>query len=144
MSEMDEKRQTGLARMREYVATLQPLMRLSHWEIIIHEDPPENDDASASMTPHDHDWRAWLRLSDHYLDQLASNYQRLHMVHELTHLYFRGLDVAHTTLANGFAFAVWHIIDDRYSHEMELAVDGLATIIAPHMPLPAPPPAQEA
>ena len=81
------------------------------------------------------DWRATVYLSDYYLDS-SPDRQRLHATHELVHLHLRGVCQSHQSLAGHFGTAMWIAIDDRFVHESELAVDGLAMVLAPLLPLP--------
>lgn len=137
VSEMDaERRKAAVARTRRYVGQLKPLLRLAHWEIAVDDQPPESDDASASVRFNDHDWRASVRLSDYFLAEITPEVQRLHLTHELVHLHFRGLAQAQDALITHFASPLWLAIDQRHTYELELCVDALAMLIAPYLPLP--------
>lgn len=129
-------REAGIARFAAYIATLQPLMQLQHWEIEIAPEPPRNEDASASVHMHDGTWSAWVKLSDWFLEEADANRQRLHIVHELTHIYFRAMETAHVALITHFTMPQWSLIDGRFDVEKERAIDAIARVVAPHMPLP--------
>ncbi len=130
-----EQRKAGLERMRAYLPALLPALRLQHWVITVEDVLPDNEDASAQVRYNQHDWRALVRLSDYFLESPPSR-QRLHLVHELAHLYLRGIDVQHQALILHYNTNQWQLIDDRFTYEVELTVDALACVVAPFLPLP--------
>lgn len=129
------ERMAGLERMRAYLPGLLPILRLHLWDVEILDDAPSNDDASASIHYNDSDWSAVIRLADSFI-ALSRELQRLHLTHELMHLYLRGIHIQQQALISHFSMREWTLIDDRLVHEMELATDSLAYLVAPTLPLP--------
>lgn len=136
MSGLDaEQRKAGLDRMRAYLPGLLPPLRLQQWDVEILDDAPDGDDVSATIHYNDSDWSATIKLSDSLLEG-SRELQRLHLNHELMHLYLRGIHIQHKALISHFSMREWMLIDDRFVHEMELATDSLAYLVAPTLPLP--------
>ncbi len=130
-----DQRKAGLDRMRAYLPGLLPALRLQHWQISVKDEPPESEDASASVLYNEHDWWAFILCSDYFLESPPDR-QRLHLVHELAHLYLRGIDMQHQSLITHWTSSQWQLVDNRFTYEVELAVDALACVIAPFLPLP--------
>lgn len=133
------ERQAGLDRMRAYVATLQPLMRLQQWDVRVIEQIPD-DDCFADCQCYQHEHMADFRLADRFFDA-SPDRQRQTIVHEMTHVVVEGWwrSTVNTTEGLNSIAQVWAM--ERNTYQMEMAVDQLSRIIAPHLPLP---PAQEA
>jgi len=130
-----EQRKAGLDRMRAYLPALLPPLRLQQWDVEILDDAPDGDDVSASIHYNDSDWSAVIKLADPFLAG-TRELQRLHMAHELMHLYLRGLHIQQKALITAFSTREWQLIDSRFEHEMELTTDSLAYLVAPTLPLP--------
>jgi hypothetical protein len=129
------ERKAGLARMRAYVAALQPALLLQHWDIRVGKKPPQNPNFAADCYRVPRMWVAWLHFADDFFAK-DPEAQRETVVHELLHIVrsaeqtavfeaFNGLD------QTGRAWA-W----ERFDHEQEFATDHLARVIAPFLPLP--------
>jgi hypothetical protein len=110
-----------------YLRTLADLMGLKDWQFTI-ADGPAGETALASVKPWYGRKGATIWLSESFLNN-APEEQRYVVTHELIH--------CHTE-------AGWEIADDAMPDEakaafkrmMEYAVDGIATALAAHLPLP--------
>lgn len=129
------ERRAAIERTQRYVEQLQPLMRLAHWQIIVHDDPPDNEECVADISCSPTRTMAALRISDHYIAQ-SSEKQRRSMVHELTHCHFHQLSEAEGAYLYAVGHPVWEHLHRRYEHMEELAVDEVARTIAPFLPPP--------
>ncbi len=135
LAEKEEWRKADLARVRAYVARLQPLLGLAHWRFDVSDELPEEPHLSAHFRRWPRRSGATLRFSDeHFRDSLEE--QRDTVVHELCHAVLENLCVA---VSEGFDWLeqtsrawAW----ERFVHECELTVDHLARILAPSLPLP--------
>lgn len=138
------ERKAGLARMREYIATLQPALRLSHWQFIVIDERPRNSDGLASFERLGSRWCAILRFSDRHFGD-GPGIQRQTVVHELCHAMLGNLTTAASDGCNALDPTQRGWAWERFLHEMELATDGLALLLAPTLPLPPaePPVAKE-
>ena len=106
-------RAAAVKAAQRYVEKLQPYMRLAHWQIVVHDDPPDGDDCVADISCSPTRTMAALRISDYYITSSP----------EQAFLYAVG-------------HPVWEHLHRRYEHEEELAVDEVARAIAPFLPLP--------
>jgi len=129
-----DERKAELQRLRVYVAELQPLLRLQHWEIaVIDEIPPGNAcaDCSTYITEH----RADLRFASRYFSEPPSRRREI-AVHELVHVVVEHWHRSGLAAIEGLNSIAQIWAQERHGHDMEMAVDTLGRIIAPHMPLP--------
>lgn len=128
-------RQAGLARMKAYIGQLQPLLHLAHWQFIVPDEQPKAPDGLASFERLGSRWCAILRFSDQHFGN-DPGIQRQTVVHELFHATLGNLTIAasagYNTLDPTSRGWAW----ERFLHEMELAVDGLALLVAPTLPMP--------
>lgn len=128
------ERKAGLNRMRAYVATLQPLLRIQHWAITVGNNEP-SDGALADNCCYMRQYRNDIHFSDRFFGK-SPEQQRETVVHELLHVvvehWYRSTRAAFQGLSS--TSQEWAI--ERNEHEMEMCVDSLAKILAPHLPLP--------
>lgn len=113
---------------------LQTAMKLDHWHITLEDDWPGHlDDSDAAAWRSESYNRAKLYFDgpDDDMEHLRQN-----VVHELVHLILRDLDRVIESLKDHINPAAWHLIDDRFDHEREQAVEALAFAVAPLLPLP--------
>ncbi len=128
-------RKKHLAEVRAYVARLQPLLRLAHWECEVADDEPATPGAVASCDPNTRIHRATLRFSDrHFADPPEE--QRDTVVHELLHCTTDGMWLALEAFKEATSDVSYAHLSDRYVHELECAVNQLTKLIAPSLPLP--------
>lgn len=129
------ERKAGLARMREYVTTLQPLLMLQHWQIRVSEKRPDNGDHWASCYRVPRQWSAWLYFADDLFGEKPEQ-QRETVVHELLHIVRAMEYVAVREGYEGLGQTSRAWAWERFDHEQEVTTDHLARILAPYMPLP--------
>ncbi len=133
---MDESmRLAGIERMRAYVAIVQPLLRLSQWEIYVQFQYPSREGALAESDTVRGRWVATIRFGDgHFLD--APQDQRNTVIHELLHVVTanerRVVWESYECPLPGDKSIAWK----AYDFEQEMVMDHLATVLAPFLPLP--------
>lgn len=115
-------------RFAPYLSDLADRMRLKDWKIILSDDPPDKDEAAAMVNPVYGRKVASVRLSQHFLDS-DSEAQRHYLVHELLHCH---LEPAWMIAMD----AIPHAVEAPFTRMAEYAVDGIADVLAPLMPLP--------
>jgi hypothetical protein len=119
-----------------YIADVQKRMLLGHWYIALNQKPSENGSA-ASVSPRDgaHEALIWVSAG---FDSYTRDAQRHAIVHELLHLHLAPLRY-HLEMQGGRKKGEENVrarIERGHVSHEEYAVDDLARIIAPHMPLP--------
>lgn len=117
-----------------YIADLQGRMLLADWWIELSRKPLMIENAKAAVQAMGPKREAMIWLAADF-DESSRSWQRHYIVHELVHCHFHPLFTqfeAQCCADKGIARTLQ--IAHR-SHE-EYAVDDLARIIAPHMPLP--------
>lgn len=129
-----QRRAAGLRRMRAYVAQLQPLMRLSHWDISVSEGPAR-DTAEASIWHSKNCHIAVVYFADKHLAQSPQE-QAVTVAHELLHLHLADLDYAAQEGIASLGPLSKPYVEERYTVAMERAVDALSRVLAPFLPLP--------
>lgn len=128
-------RAAAVKAAQRYVEKLQPYMRLAHWQIVVHDDPPDGDDCVADISCSPTRTMAALRISDYYITSSPEK-QRRSITHELVHCLLHQLSEAEQAFLYAVGHPVWEHLHRRYEHEEELAVDEVARAIAPFLPLP--------
>jgi hypothetical protein len=129
-----EARKAGLDRMRGHVATLVPLLRLSHWEIGVDDEPPESE-GEAAIWYSRKCYVARIRFADKHFAQPVAE-QATTVAHELLHLHLSGPDWAAKDAADMLdpTSKLW--VQERWDVEFERAVDAISRVLAPFLPLP--------
>jgi hypothetical protein len=108
-------------------------MKLRDWEIRLHHEPCEPD-ANAGVVCTLGQKLATIRLCDDF-DGHTRTQQRNAIVHELVHVHLVPMRHGLGEIVNEQGAVGSVIVIAHRSHE-EYAVEDLARIIAPHMPLP--------
>jgi hypothetical protein len=116
-----------------YIADLQGRMLLADWEVHL-EHEPCGPCAAASVRCVEGQKNAYIRLRDDF-DDHARTEQRKTIVHELVHLHLVPMRHGLGEIVNEQGAVGSVIVIAHRSHE-EYAVDDLARIISPTMPLP--------
>ena len=124
-----------IERMRRYVAVLQPLLRLTQWEIDVQFQYPDSEEALAESQVVRGRWVAMIRFNDkHFLN--SPEEQRDTVVHELLHVVTaherRVVWEMYECPLPGDKSLAWKAFD----FEQEMVMDHLATVLGPHLPLP--------
>ncbi len=135
---MTDERRRNLDAVRAYVALLQPLFRLQHYEIEVWDEPPENKDAFADCGTKSRQHWARLRFAEKHFDT-SPDEQRNTVAHELLHVLHDGVDVAAIEGFGGLATTSEEWARQRYDHENERLIDALSRVLAPLLPLPPAP-----
>lgn len=112
-----------------YVDALAARMRLGHWTLEVLDEEPENDTALASIRPWHGRFGAYIRFADNHLTNPPAD-QRYAVVHELVHCYHAQADRLIRPDLGTATETAWVLAS-------EYAVDQIASVIAPFMPLPA-------
>lgn len=135
LAEQAENRQGDLERVRAYVALLQPLLGLQHWKLIVDDESPEGKDAAAHISCMETRHVANLSFSDDYFRSTPEQ-RRHYTTHELVHCLLAQLDYAAGDFEHACDELSWRHLYTTYRRQTELAVDDLAAVIAPFLPLP--------
>lgn len=133
---------TFVAKHREwlepYLHTLQDALGLSHWIIDLDDGWPDNKDLDREYTPAcctmtDSYFRAVIYLSQ---DTYTPEDLRHYLTHELMHCHLRDLVAAARDATEWLSRIAGAVMFQRIQHEMEQAVDAIATAWIPSLPLP--------
>lgn len=121
--------------LKKYVGYLADEMKLADWNFQVSLEPSGEDAwAEISIT-----WgRKWaiIAVCKDFL-KLKSNEQRHAMVHELIHCHNDGARaLIRTAITEQFGQLSWGLLSNGLQREIELATDGLADVIAPHLDPP--------
>lgn len=130
------ERKAGLERMRAYVAVLQPLLRLQHWEITVGDERPDSN-GEAAIWYSRLCYVARIRFADKHFGQSVAE-QTTTVAHELLHLHLAGADFAVKDSHEMLDPTSKLLYDERWHVEFERAVDAISRVIAPFLPLPPP------
>jgi hypothetical protein len=119
-----------------YLHDLQKRMLLGHWKLILWRKRPSGADenAAAGVVCQGSGHQAFIFLNEEF-DAATRTEQREVIVHELVHLHlFPMRDHLHKQF--GDWTDAWPVLRDAHLSHEEYAVDDLARIIAPSLPLP--------
>ena len=125
---LEDGRRTARTR---YVERIADSMELRDWRIVLRFDPKDEDSGFVRTT-------YGRKLATMQLDWTASKETIRHSTcHELIHLH---MDCAANTIQNELSHFLEDAVDKAFflafNRQLELGVDGLATAIAKHQPLP--------
>lgn len=117
-----------------YIADVQGRMLLANWNVELVRPPARSSDGAVVVCIPGQ-CEARIRLNKNF-DDFTRAEQRHFIVHELVHLHVQPFEY-HLEMQNGGANDSnrYQVMAGHHSHE-EYAVDQLARIIAPSMPLP--------
>lgn len=119
----------------EYIATLQNILRLRDWEILVDFDPlPLSDHAYATMAPAPDQHRATIQFSDLFLQQPVDALRQT-LVHEMLHCHFHVLQTTTENMIAGMGESAALVAGPAVNTLAELTVDALADAIAPLLPV---------
>lgn len=122
-----------LDALQAWIDEAQPIMGLQGWKITAAAEPPgvdaEDDDAYAGTYVFDNADTARIHLGDAFWEETVDE-QRTTLAHEMVHIIVnRRADFARDRMTRE---------TDRATHRQleEIAVENLARVIAPRLPLP--------
>jgi len=120
--------------LEAYIAALQTALNVANWKVTIARDASDVE-AWADINPHEQNATAELRISHDFWRQ-TPEMQRDVLVHEVLHLVTARLDQTVEALEDAMGKVLWAVFEPQYENATERAVDHLAKIIAPSIPLP--------
>jgi hypothetical protein len=110
-------------------------MWLNHWTLRLWHEAPETD-AHASMAATEGRVFASFRF-DNAIFEMDPSDARNHMAHELCHVLFEpASQMVDHDLKGALADQAHRLFRDGFRRQVEVAVDHLATIVAPQLPMP--------
>lgn len=120
--------------LEAWIADAIPLLGLEAWEITVLRDAADVT-AHADIDPAPQRWTADLRLAHDFFAQSPEK-QRLVLTHELIHLVVARADQVVENLEEPLGKIAFGLFEPNYVDASERAVEHLARIIAPFLPLP--------
>jgi hypothetical protein len=131
-----EARKAVIDRLQPWFCEMASALHLNHWYLTVPiETRPDSPDHAASVERIYGQNRAKIFLSDGFLEDEPEN-QRLTYCHELLHCHFRAIIEARDSLEELLGKPANTLFVCRMRDAEELAVDAIATAIAPFLPLP--------
>lgn len=128
-------RQDALAA---YVRAVADALGLRDWHVTYVDEPPggiDHENATAAIRPTRGRKWASLWVPARWWDESPED-RRQTIAHELLHLHFAGMERMLETVQTNLGDAAWGVLRSAHLDALELAVDGIADAIAPHLPLP--------
>jgi len=120
--------------LEAYVADLQAALNVAHWKVNIAREASDVD-SWADINPHEQNLTAELRVSHDFWKQTPEQ-QREVLCHEILHLVTARLDQTVEALEDAMGKVLWAVFELQYENATERAVDHLARVLAPTIPLP--------
>lgn len=136
--EHDGSHLTGkqVAKIEKYVATLQRLLGLAQWQVVVGTDlPPEG--AVAMIEAFDGTRRAVLCVKIDWWETTGPGNKRADLLHEVLHLAHHDASAVIRRFKEGngdIGEYAWSLVWDQFSLNTEAWVDGLSLALAPLMP----------
>jgi hypothetical protein len=130
-----KKRKERLPEAEAYLRIIQPLMGLAHWHFRVDPEPPGDPQCSASIHCYAMQAHAVLRFNKSYFAG-PPEWRRYCMVHELAHCHLNQLAQAEEAYEHATDELSYRHLHTRWRHEEEVAVDSIARVLAPFLPLP--------
>lgn len=117
-----------------YIVHLRDLLKLSEWRVFLSNALPDGPDAHAQIECTYGRRSATIRVC-HDWEQSTPEDQRNAITHELLHCYFTPIQSVMNRAGEVFGDQA-SIVSAYHLEQMEYAIDGIATAIAPLLPLP--------
>ena len=121
--------------LMKYIAVLAKQMRLSEWDIFLRAEPCENVNHAATVSCVPGRNIANIQVSGDWFD-MDPHTQRHVLVHELIHIHvdreFQLIEALSVMVGSAAFFLFETAFRDLHEH----GVDAIASILAPHFPLP--------
>ena len=128
---MTRAQKTALER---YISEAQQTLNLGQWKIEL-EDSPCEDDALAEIEVSENLWQARIRVAYSFFKEKPEE-QRDTIVHELIHVHTAGIERSRDRMEKILGELAWPVFQASMENEVERAVDALAKIVAPTLPIP--------
>jgi hypothetical protein len=128
---MTRAQKTALER---YISEAQQTLNLGQWKIEL-EDSPCEDDALAEIEVSENLWQARIRVAYGFFKEKPEE-QRDTIVHELIHVHTAGIERSRDRMEKTLGELAWPVFQASMENEVERAVDALAKIVAPTLPIP--------
>lgn len=118
-----------------YVRDMADLMGLRDWTVGIASDPPEDDEANASVEVTFGRRYAMIKFSATWTER-APEEMRQTVVHELAHCHLWSMNQRICDLHNLLGTGTYEVMEKAYRENLELAIDAIAQAWAETLPLP--------
>lgn len=129
-------RRKAIERLTPWFVEMSAALHLSHWVIRVPlETRPDNEDEAASVERIYGRNVAKIFLSDHFLLSDPED-QRETYTHELLHCHFRAIIEARDSLEDLLGKPANSLFVQQMKMGEEWAVDAIACVLAPFLPLP--------
>ena len=120
----------------KYLGALAKQMRLSEWDIFLRAEPCEDSSHAATVSCVPGRKIANIQLSADWFET-EPEAQRHVLVHELIHIHSdHEFQLIEDTLPGQLGSSAYFTFEKAYRNLHEHSVDALASILAPHFPLP--------
>lgn len=131
---MPTPRRDPISPLGEWVAQALPILGLAHWRVRV-SPAPASQDAWAEIEPHDQADDAELFVGWDLYKQTPERVREV-LAHELIHLITCRADRTVESLEEPLGKLAWAAFESSYVDAAERAVDQIARLIAPLLPLP--------
>lgn len=121
------------AALEAYLAEAAAAVGLSHWELLLSLDEPEDEDATASVEVSDDYAIAWLRFREPVAASGPGNLRRV-IMHELLHVHLWAFSQTAGLLRPRVSSDVWDVFTAMWNHVDERTTETLARVMAPLLP----------
>jgi len=120
--------------VNQYIASLQNILRLNDWTIIVDWSEPCEDISLATNDPYEEQKYALIKVSEKLIEE-PSWLQTQTLVHEMIHCHLQTMsDLAEYTVKSLSSKATNEIFLIAYNQVLELATDALADAFYPLVP----------
>ena len=119
-----------------YIARLQGMLKLADWEVRFkHDENPDDPNHAACVGVTTHRKLATVWFAQDWESRSPED-QRSTIIHELLHLHFDEPWGMVGDMTRQLGKQAEDVVDTLMRHQFEVAIDQIASAIAPHFPLP--------
>ena len=112
----------------QYTTYIMEMMEIKDWRVKLVDDPPDGEDAAASVKCIKGRRNATLRLCMDFFDYPSED-QRHYLIHELCHIFNDGLDKISETVMAGLSMSAYSQFEAAWIIALENHTDQLAYVI---------------
>lgn len=121
--------------VEEWLGQVRPLLKLADWRMVLEDQSPDSEGATAAVNANFGTRSARVRLGDLFLSSMEDIMRTQVLLHELLHLHFEDAwQFAEKVFDTALSGEAGHMTEWAFRQKMEVPIDQLAYVLADFVP----------